>query len=57
LPEGDDSNYVHYYVALAELGLGDRVKALAHLRRARQLGYPESLLKAAPELGDIRTTL
>ncbi|HUG04357.1 MAG TPA: tetratricopeptide repeat protein [Steroidobacteraceae bacterium] len=57
LPEGDDSNYVHYYVALAELGLGDRVKALAHLRRARQLGYPESLLKAAPELGDIRTML
>ncbi|MEX2149480.1 MAG: tetratricopeptide repeat protein [Steroidobacteraceae bacterium] len=57
LPEGDDSNYVHYYVALAELGLGDRVKALAHLRRAQQLGYPESLLKAAPELGDIRTML
>jgi TolB-like protein/Tfp pilus assembly protein PilF len=57
LPEGDDSNYVHYYVALTELGLGDRVKALAHLKRAQQLGYPESLLKAAPELGDIRTTL
>jgi tetratricopeptide (TPR) repeat protein len=23
LPEGDTSNYVHYYVALAELGIGN----------------------------------
>jgi len=57
LSRGDGNNYyVHYYVALAELGLGDEAKALAHVRRARELGYPEVLLKAAPELGDIRTT-
>jgi tetratricopeptide (TPR) repeat protein len=55
LREGDDSTYVHYYVALTELGLGDKSKALAHVRRARELGYPEVLLKAAPELGEIRT--
>jgi class 3 adenylate cyclase/TolB-like protein/tetratricopeptide (TPR) repeat protein len=55
LSEGDEITYVHYYVALTELGLGDKAKALAHVRRARELGYPEVLLKAAPELGDIRT--
>lgn len=55
LSEGDEITYVHYYVALTELGLGDKAKALAHVRRARDLGYPEVLLKAAPELGDIRT--
>ena len=54
LPEGDGSNYVHYYVALAELGLGDKARALSHLERARKLGYPEVLLKAAPELGEMR---
>ncbi len=57
LPEGDGSNYVHYYVALVELGLGNRASALDHVRRARELGYPEVLLKAAPELGDIRTMI
>jgi serine/threonine-protein kinase len=57
LHDGDAITYVHYYVALAELGLGDEAKALAHVRRARELGYPEVLLKAAPELGDIRKTL
>ncbi|HEU0224037.1 MAG TPA: tetratricopeptide repeat protein [Steroidobacteraceae bacterium] len=57
LREGDEITYVHYYVALAELGLGDEAKALAHLRRARELGYPEVLLKAAPELGDIKKML
>jgi class 3 adenylate cyclase/TolB-like protein/tetratricopeptide (TPR) repeat protein len=56
LSQGDgNSYYVHYYVALAELGLGDEAKALAHARRALELGYPEALLKAAPELGNIRT--
>ncbi|MGQ0430645.1 MAG: tetratricopeptide repeat protein [Gammaproteobacteria bacterium] len=55
LSQGDGNYYVHYYVALAELGLGDEAKALAHVRRARELGYPEVLLKAAPELDDIRT--
>jgi class 3 adenylate cyclase/TolB-like protein/Tfp pilus assembly protein PilF len=57
LPEGDGSNYVHYYVALAELGLGNKARALHHVKRARELGYPEVLLKAAPELGDIRTMI
>jgi len=45
---------VHYYVALAELGLGNATTALAHARRARELGYPENLIRAAPELGEIR---
>jgi Flp pilus assembly protein TadD len=57
LTEDDASFYVHYYVALAELGLGDKTSAIAHIRRARQLGYPESLLRAAPELGEIRTMI
>ncbi|MBX3702231.1 MAG: tetratricopeptide repeat protein [Steroidobacteraceae bacterium] len=57
LAEGDHSNYVHYYVALAELGLGNRTQAVTHARRARELGYPEALLRAAPELGDLRTTI
>jgi TolB-like protein/Tfp pilus assembly protein PilF len=56
LPEGDGDPYVHYYVALTELGLGERSKAALHLQRARELGYPEAMLKAAPELGDLRNT-
>ncbi|HEX9708113.1 MAG TPA: tetratricopeptide repeat protein [Steroidobacteraceae bacterium] len=54
LSEGQDNIFVQYYVALAELGLGDRSAALAHARRARDLGYPENLMRAAPELGEIR---
>jgi cytochrome c-type biogenesis protein CcmH/NrfG len=57
LADGEDNYYVHYYVALAELGLGNESAALIHARRARQLGYPEALLQAAPELGDIRNRL
>lgn len=53
LSEGESDTNVHYYVALAELGLGDASKALAHARRARELGYPENLMRAAPELGEI----
>jgi hypothetical protein len=48
---------VHYYVALAELGMGDRSAAQAHARRARELGYPEVLMRAAPELSEIRPSL
>jgi adenylate cyclase len=55
LAEGSNTDYVHYYVALAELGLGERSKAVAHARRARELGYPERLLKAAPELKEIQS--
>jgi adenylate cyclase len=57
LAEGDDDNEVHYYVGLAELGLGDEAGALKHVRRARALGYPEVFLRSAPELGDIRNEI
>ncbi len=57
LAEGEGDVYVQYYVALADLGLGDASAALAHARRARQLGYAETLMRAAPELGDIRKKL
>lgn len=57
LQDGEDFNYVHYYVALAYLGLGDQANALLHARRARDQGYPEALLRAAPELGDIRSKI
>lgn len=56
-PGGDDINYVHCYVALARLGLRDTAGAVAHARRARELAYPEALLKSAPEPGDIRTMI
>ncbi len=54
LSEGSGDVYVQYYVALAELGLGNSSAALAHARRARELGYPEILMRAAPELGELR---
>ena len=57
LAEGDGTDYVHYYAALAELGLGDRAKAVANVRRARELGYPETLLRAAPELKEIKNSI
>jgi adenylate cyclase len=57
LSEGAGDVYVEYYVALAELGLGDMSAAVAHARRARELGYPEILMRAAPELGEIRNQL
>ena len=53
LAEGAGDTYVHYYVALTELGFGNTAQALAHARRARELGYPENLMRAAPELGEI----
>jgi adenylate cyclase len=57
LSEGEEDLYVQYYVALAELGLGDASAALAHARRARELGYPDKLMRAAPELGQISRVL
>jgi class 3 adenylate cyclase/TolB-like protein/Tfp pilus assembly protein PilF len=57
LADGDDDNEVHYYVGLAHLGLGDETSAIRHVRRARELGYPEVFLKSAPELGDIRNKI
>ena len=57
LSGGNDDYYVHYYAALTELGFGDTRAAIAHVNRSRQLGYPEILLKNAPELGDIRSRI
>ena len=57
LAEGGNTNEVHYYVALAELGLGNRAGAVSHAQRARELGYPEVFLKAAPELEAIRKNI
>jgi class 3 adenylate cyclase/TolB-like protein/tetratricopeptide (TPR) repeat protein len=57
LVAGDGDPYVHYYAALISIGLGDEAKAREHVQRARELGYPEAMLKAAPELGDIRKTI
>jgi hypothetical protein len=54
LAEGDKINEVHYYVALAELGLGNQADAVSHVRRARELGYPEVFLRSAPELEAVR---
>jgi adenylate cyclase len=57
LAEGDNTNEVHYYVALAELGLGNRTGAVRHAQRARELGYPDVFLKSAPELEEIRKNI
>jgi len=57
LAEGDKTNEVHYYVALAELGLGNRAGAVSHAQRARELGYPEVFLKSAPELEAVRNNI
>jgi len=57
LAEGDDESEVHYQVGRAELGLGDRTSAVTHLRRARELGYPEVFLKSAPELAEVRNRI
>jgi class 3 adenylate cyclase/TolB-like protein/Flp pilus assembly protein TadD len=57
LAEGDKNNDVHYYVALAELGLGNQADAVIHLKRARELGYPEVFLKSAPELEAVRNNI
>ena len=57
LAAGDNDNEVHYYVGLAELVRGNERSAVNHVRRARELGYPEVFLKSAPELGDIRNEI
>jgi tetratricopeptide (TPR) repeat protein len=57
LSAGEDNFYVQYYVALTELSLGNASAALTHAKRARELGYPDKLIRAAPELGDIRKML
>lgn len=57
LADGDNDNEVHYYVGLAQLGLGDEASAIRHVRRARELGYPEVFLRSAPELKGIRNKI
>jgi TolB-like protein/Tfp pilus assembly protein PilF len=57
LAEGEDEYQAQYYVALAELRLGDRSMAVAHARMARKLGYPGNLMRVAPELEEIRKML
>ena len=57
LADGDNDSEVHYYVGLAELGLGDKERAAFHVRRARELGWPEVFLKSAPELRGIRNKI
>lgn len=57
LAEGDKTNEVHYYVALAELGLGNQADAVNHLKRARELGYPDVFLRSAPELEAVRNNI
>jgi class 3 adenylate cyclase/TolB-like protein/tetratricopeptide (TPR) repeat protein len=57
LAEGDNINEVHYYVALAELGLGNHAGAVSHVKRARELGFPEVFLKSAPELEAVRNNI
>jgi class 3 adenylate cyclase/TolB-like protein/Flp pilus assembly protein TadD len=57
LAEGDKINEVHYYVALAELGLGNQADAVSHVKRARELGYPDVFLRSAPELEAVRNKI
>ena len=54
LGEGGDGNETQLYLGLAELVLGDEASAVRHVRRARELGYPDVFLKSAPELAEIR---
>jgi adenylate cyclase len=57
LADGDSDSDVHFYVGLAELGLGDEERAVFHVRRARELGYPEVFIASDPELSDIRNRI
>jgi class 3 adenylate cyclase/TolB-like protein/Flp pilus assembly protein TadD len=57
LAEGDNINEVHYYVALAQLGLGNENAAVSHAKRARELGFPEVFLRSAPELEAVRKNI
>ena len=50
----DDPN-VRYYDALTALELGDPAAALESLGRAVALGYPASLVRAAPDFASLRS--
>ena len=47
------SPYAHYYDALIQYERGDRVAAIAALRRALQEGYPSVFLAIDPLFGDL----
>jgi hypothetical protein len=46
---------VRYYGALTALELGDPAAALESLSRAVALGYPASLVRAAPDFAGLRS--
>jgi hypothetical protein len=50
---GSGDVYVHYYAALVYKGLGDDRRAIAETRRAREAGYPASLLRGEPEFAPV----
>jgi len=50
-PEGD--LYSHYYAALVNKELGNLAPAISETRKAVQLGYPATLLRADPEFAVI----
>ena len=50
----DDAN-VRYYTALTALERGDSAAALESLSRAVELGYPASLVRAAPDFASLRS--
>ncbi len=56
-PKGTDDSEVRYQLGRAELGLGNQAGAVAHLRRARELGYPAVFLNSAPELREVRNRI
>ena len=51
---GPDDVFVQYYAALTELEMHNTEAALDNLRRAIDLGYPQLMVKAAPELAQFR---
>jgi TolB-like protein/DNA-binding winged helix-turn-helix (wHTH) protein/Tfp pilus assembly protein PilF len=50
----DDPN-VRYYAALTALELGDPAAALESLSRSLELGYPPTLVRAAPDFASLRS--
>jgi tetratricopeptide (TPR) repeat protein len=50
---GSGDVYAHYYAALVLKDLGDDRRAIAETRRAREAGYPASLLRGEPEFAPV----
>ena len=47
--------YVHYYAALAFLGLGETDIAISEVTQSAAVGYPRYLVRAAPEFEALRS--